>query len=153
MFRVNSKGEFNTPAGDYIKPVICDKDNLAAASRLLGMATIKKAGFESILKDIQASSFVYLDPPYRPLSLTANFTAYSKSVFADRQQQELALVFSKLDKMGVAVMLSNSDSQDFFFDRLYHSFNIVRVPAKRLINSDAGKRGPVHEIVVTNYTV
>jgi DNA adenine methylase len=153
LFRVNSKGEFNTPAGDYIKPSICDLENLTGVSKLLDKATIKQADFAEALKNIKPSSFVYLDPPYRPVSKTASFTAYSKSVFEDEQQSQLAGIFKQLDKKGAALMLSNSDSQDNFFDRLYSGFDITRVPAKRLINADASKRGHVNEIVVTNYPV
>jgi len=153
LFRVNSKGEFNTPAGDYTKPSICDVKNLTAAAKLLDKATIKQAGFAQTLKNIPPSSFVYLDPPYRPVSKTASFTAYSKSLFQDEQQAELADRYRQLDKSHVLLMLSNSDSADKFFDKLYRGFTITRVPAKRLINNDASKRGHVNEIVVTNYLV
>lgn len=153
LFRVNSKGSFNTPAGDYAKPSICDEENLLAASKLLSKATIKKADFTQVLKDLKPASFVYFDPPYRPLSATASFTAYSKSAFTDTQQVQLAGIYKELDKKGAAVMLSNSDTRDNFFDDLYRDFHIMRVPAKRLINADVSKRGFVNEIVVTNYPV
>jgi len=153
LFRVNSKGEFNTPAGDYTKPSICDVKNLTAAAKLLDKANIKQAGFAQTLKNIPPSSFVYLDPPYRPVSKTASFTAYSKSLFQDEQQAELAARYRQLDKSRVLLMLSNSDSADKFFDKLFKGFTITRVPAKRLINKDASKRGHVNEIVVTNYLV
>jgi len=153
LFRVNSKGAFNTPAGDYINPSICDLKNLTAASKLLDKAIIKQVDFTKALKNVKPSSFVYLDPPYRPLSKTASFTAYSKSIFQDKEQSQLAGIYRQLDKKGVALMLSNSDSPDKFFDRLYSGFGITRVPAKRLINADASKRGHVNEIVVTNYPV
>jgi len=151
LFRVNSKGAFNTPAGDYTQPVICDDKNLAAVSKLLGIASIQQADFTTALKKIKPASFVYLDPPYRPLSKTASFTAYSKSIFQDAQQAQLAGIFRKMDKKGVSLMLSNSDSADRFFDKLYKGFTLNRVPAKRLINADASKRGYISEIVVTNY--
>ena len=151
LFRVNSKGEFNTPAGDYAKPSICDFKNLAAVSKLLENATIRQADFAKALQNTAVSSFVYLDPPYRPLSRTANFTSYSKSIFQDEQQSKLASLYRKLDKKGAVLMLSNSDSPDNFFDKLYKGFTITRVPARRQINADASKRGLVNEIVVTNY--
>jgi len=151
LFRVNAAGHFNTPAGDYKKPSICDAENLLAVSGLLGMATIKKAGFTTALKNIRPASFVYLDPPYRPLSKTASFTAYSKGAFGDEQQSKLAGIYRQLHEKGAALMLSNSDTKDKFFDRLYTGFHISRVPARRLINADASKRGHVQEIVVTNY--
>ena len=153
LFRVNSKGGFNTPAGDYVNPSICDEENLMAVSRLLAGATIRKADFTQVLRDVKPASFVYLDPPYRPLSITASFTAYSKSAFTDKQQVQLAGVCRDLDKKGAAVMLSNSDTRDGFFDKLYHGFHILRVPARRQINADASKRGTVNELVITNYPV
>jgi len=151
LFRVNARGAFNTPAGDYKNPSICDPDNLLAVSKLLSNATIKKAAFTAALKNIPPASFVYLDPPYRPLSKTASFTAYNQSAFGDEQQKKLAAIYKQLSQKGAAVMLSNSDSKDRFFDRLYAGFTITRVPAKRLINTDASKRGLVNEIVVTNF--
>lgn len=153
LFRVNAKGAFNTPAGDYIKPAICDEQNLLAVSGLLKNVTIKKADFTNVLEAVKPASFVYFDPPYRPLSRSASFTAYSKSAFTDVQQAKLAEVYKELSKKGAAVMLSNSDTNDLFFDNLYQGFHITRVPAKRLINADATKRGTVNEIVVTNYQV
>ena len=153
LFRVNSKGAFNTPAGNYANPAICDVKNLTAVSRLLSMATIQQADFKIALKNIRPSSFVYLDPPYRPVSKTASFTAYSNLAFQDEQQSALAAVYKALDKKGALLMLSNSDTSDNFFDKLYQGFGIKRVPARRLINADASKRGHVNEIVVTNYAL
>ena len=93
LFRVNSKGLFNTPAGDYKKPSVCDEENLRAASALLARATIKKADFAQVLTDVKPASFIYFDPPYRPLSTTAHFTAYNKSAFTDQQQEQLADIY------------------------------------------------------------
>jgi len=156
LYRVNSKGEFNTPAGDYKKPTICDEDNLLAVSKVLEKTTIKKADYKQLKRDLKKNSFVYFDPPYRPVSKTASFTAYSQHEFGDKQQTELAAMFSQLDKQGALLMLSNSDpknnnSKDNFFDELYKDFNLQRILAKRMINSNAAKRGAVNEIVVTNY--
>lgn len=152
LFRVNAKGAFNTPAGDYKNPSICDPVQLAAAAKLLGLATIRQADFKVGLKAVKPGSFVYLDPPYRPLSKSASFTAYSKTAFADKQQAQLAAVYRQLNNRGVLLMLSNSDTADGFFDTLYRGFTIKKVPAKRMINTDASKRGYVNEIVVTNYS-
>jgi DNA adenine methylase len=156
LYRVNSKGEFNTPAGDYKKPTICDEYNLLAVSKVLEKATIKKADYKQLKRDIRKNSFVYFDPPYRPLSKTASFTAYSKNEFGDKEQTDLAALFSQLDKQGALLMLSNSDPKnnnpkDNFFDELYKDFTIQRIPAKRMINSNAAKRGAVNEIMVINY--
>lgn len=158
LFRVNSKGEFNSPAGKYNNPSICDEVNLLAVNRVLQLAEIKMADFSYVLNDIKfpAESFVYFDPPYRPISKTSNFTNYYNNGFNDFQQNRLADLFAKLDEMGVSLMLSNSDPKninpsDNFFDELYKNFNIMRAPAKRMINSIAAKRGAINELIITNY--
>ncbi|MBS1639138.1 MAG: Dam family site-specific DNA-(adenine-N6)-methyltransferase [Bacteroidetes bacterium] len=158
LYRVNSKGEFNSPAGDYDNPTICDEQNLLAVHKVLQMAEIKKADFKEIITDFKAKSFVYFDPPYRPISKTANFKAYNKQDFADSEQIKLAKLFKQLDKKGIQVMLSNSDPKnndpdDNFFDEIYSDYNITRVSARRMINSNPTKRGAINEIVVTNYSI
>jgi DNA adenine methylase len=158
LYRVNSKGEFNSPVGDYENPTICDEQNLFAVHQVLQIAEIKKADFKEIISDLRDNSFVYFDPPYRPISKTANFNAYSKNDFSDNEQIQLAQLFRQLDERGTHVMLSNSDPKnndpaDNFFDEIYKDFNILRVPAKRMINSNATKRGAINEIVVTNYLI
>ncbi len=158
LYRVNSKGEFNSPVGDYDNPTICDEHNLLTVNKVLEIAEIKKADFKDIVKDLKSDSFVYFDPPYRSISKTASFKAYSKQGFADSEQLQLAQLFKQLDSEGSNVMLSNSDPKnndpdDNFFDELYNEFNIVRVPARRMINSDPTKRGKINEIVVTNYAI
>lgn len=156
LYRVNLKGEFNSPAGDYDNPTICDENNLLAVSKVLEIAEIKKADFKEIIKDLKSKSFIYFDPPYRPISKTASFKAYSKHNFADDEQLQLALLYKQLDKKGSKVMLSNSDPKnndpsDNFFDDIYKGYNILRIPARRMINSDPSKRGSINEIIVTNY--
>jgi len=159
LYRVNSKGEFNSPAGDYDNPTICDEQNLLAVHQVLQMAEIKKADFRQVITDLShQSSFVYFDPPYRPISKTASFKSYSTQGFSDNEQIELSKLFKKLDEEGVHVMLSNSDPKnsnpdDNFFDDIYKGYNIVRVQAKRMINSVSSKRGEINEIVVTNYPI
>jgi DNA adenine methylase len=156
LYRVNSKGGFNSPAGDYANPKICDETNLIAVSSVLQRAEIKKADFSEVLADLKPKAFVYFDPPYRPISKTAGFNAYSKNVFGDAEQTRLAKLFSEIGRKEAFAMLSNSDPKnidpnDQFFDDLYKGNPIVRIPARRLINSDASKRGAINEIVVTNY--
>jgi DNA adenine methylase len=156
LYRVNSKGEFNSPAGDYENPKICDEQNLMEVNRVLQIAEIKKANFNEVFGDMKPKSFVYFDPPYRPISKTASFKAYSKFDFNDNEQVKLAELFGQLHQEGAKLMLSNSDPKnidlnDNFFDEIYKDFNIVRIPAKRIINSNASKRGAINEIVVTNY--
>lgn len=151
LYRVNAAGQFNTPAGDYEKPVICDAGNLSLVAQLLAKATIRQQPFGEALQRVKAGSFVYLDPPYRPLGKTASFTAYSAGSFGDREQERLAKLFRRLSGKGVKVMLSNSDTGDGYFDQLYSGFHIARVPARRAINAVGNRRGPVDEIIVTNY--
>ncbi len=156
LFRFNSKGEFNSPIGKYKNPKILDEQNLLNVSKLLEIATIKKSDFTGIRNDIKDNSFVYFDPPYRPISKTANFTSYSKFNFQDDEQLKLAALFYELDQQGYKLMLSNSDPKntnpdDDFFETIYSSYKITRVDAKRSINSNGNKRNSIKEIVVTNY--
>ncbi len=156
LFRFNSKGGFNSPMGRYKNPKILDEQNLLNVSKLLEIATIKKADFREVQNDIRNNSFVYFDPPYRPISKTSSFTSYSKYNFQDDDQLQLASLFYELDQQGHKLMLSNSDPKntdpnDDFFETIYSNFNIVRVDAKRSINSNGSKRNSIKEIVVTNY--
>lgn len=156
LFRFNSKGGFNSPMGRYKNPKILDEQNLLNVSKLLEIATIKKADFREVKNDIRNNSFVYFDPPYRPISKTSNFTSYSKFNFQDDEQLQLARLFYELDRQGHKLMLSNSDPKntnpnDDFFETIYADFNIKRVDAKRSINSNGNKRNSIKEIVVTNY--
>ncbi len=158
LFRFNSKGEFNVPQGRYKNPKILDEDNLVRVSELLQIALIEHVDFRRVEKMVMKNSFMYFDPPYRPISKTSSFTSYSRNKFDDDEQIELAEMFSRLDKKEVKLMLSNSDPKntndaDDFFDELYKNYHIFRVPAKRMINSNASKRQEVNEIVVTNYPV
>ena len=156
LYRENKKGEFNVPVGRYKNPTICDSDNIKNASAALRNTEICCSDFTDTENYIDENTFVYLDPPYRPLNKTSNFTTYSKDGFTDIDQVKLASFFKKMDARGALLMLSNSDpknhdSTDEFFDELYVDFNICRVPAKRNINSDASGRGLIKELIVTNY--
>lgn len=156
LFRFNSKGGFNSPMGRYKNPKILDEQNLLSVSKLFEIATIRKADFKEVRNDIKNNSFVYFDPPYRPISETASFTSYSKFNFQDDEQLQLASLFYDLNEKGHYLMLSNSDPkntnpEDDFFETIYANFNIQRVDAKRSINSDPNKRNSIKEIVVTNY--
>jgi DNA adenine methylase len=156
LFRMNSKGEFNSPAGSYKNPNICDIENLTKVHDALQRAEIRLASFDDILNTFNGNGFVYFDPPYRPISETSSFTSYSKYGFDDKKQKELARTFTTLHEKGALLMLSNSDPKnnnpdDNFFDDLYNGFNIQRVPAKRMVNSNAKKRGTINEILITNY--
>ena len=159
LYRVNKKGEFNVPIGSYKKPRICDGDNLRAVSTLLQKATIICADYKDCLKHIDDKTFVYLDPPYRPLSSTANFTAYSKEDFNEEDQKQLADFCKLIDGQGAKLLLSNSDpqnedSKDHFFKDHYPEkwgFNIDTVKASRIINCKPSGRGQINELLITNY--
>lgn len=149
LWRVNSRGHFNVPMGRYRRPDILNEGRLRAASRALQGAEISVAGFEGVLERARAGDFVYCDPPYVPLSATANFTSYSAASFGEDEQRRLAEVFAALDRQGCRVMLSNSDTP--LVRQLYRAFRIETVSARRNINSMRHKRGAVSEVVVLNY--
>lgn len=156
LFRMNRKGEFNAPFGRYKTPRILNKDNLNAVAALLETTTILPGDFTRCKKFVDNTTFVYLDPPYRPLNETSSFTSYSKDGFSDSDQRRLAGFFNELDKKGAKIMLSNSDPRnedphDSFFDELYSGYTIERVPAKRIINCNGARRGEINELIITNY--
>lgn len=156
LFRLNRKGEFNVPFGKYKNPKIFDQENLLNANNVLQIAEIFITDFEKIKEKINDDFFIYFDPPYRPISTTASFTSYSKYDFTDEDQKRLAKFYSELGINGNKLMLSNSDPKnenphDDFFDRLYGQFNITRVQANRMINSNGEKRGKINELLITNY--
>jgi len=156
LFRVNSKGEFNVPFGKYKNPTIVNECNLRKASALLSHTTILLGDFSQCLEYIDERTFVYLDPPYRPLNDTSSFTSYSLGGFTDTDQVRLSEFYTVADNTGAKIMLSNSDPKnedpdDHFFDDLYQAYRIERVQAKRFINCDAEKRGSISEIIVMNY--
>lgn len=158
LFRVNSKGEFNSPFGRYKKPKILDKPNLLAVSDVLKIAEIKQGDFSGLLADIKENSFVYYDPPYRPITQTSSFVSYSKFSFNDDDQRKLADLYKKLHEKKVYQLLSNSDSsatnpEDLFFQKLYDNkgFHFHKVYASRMINCDGSKRGKILELLITNY--
>ena len=152
LYRVNSKGEFNVPLGRYNNPKICQIDLLFSASELLKNAEVKVAGFEQILDRARSSDdFVYLDPPYHPISNTSYFTAYSRYPFGETEQTRLRDSCTELASRGVKVMISNSDCQ--FIRQIYSevNFNIYPIKANRAINSNVKKRGTVDELIITSY--
>jgi DNA adenine methylase len=153
LYRVNSKGQFNVPFGDYENPSIFDKNVLFQASQLLQGVHLQVMTFEKVLDFAGKDDFVYFDPPYIPLSKTSSFTRYSKSDFSMMEQKRLSEVFRILDSRGCFVMLSNSDHA--LTRELYRHYekNTVIVRAKRMINSVGSGRGAINEVVVTNYSV
>lgn len=149
LYRVNSKGQFNAPFGRYTNPTILDSDNLYACHYALRKAVIEVSNFYSVRRRIRKDDFVYFDPPYAPLSATSKFTSYTKNGFDVEMQYALRNLCRALDKRSVRFMLSNS-SAPLILD-LYEEFNVELVYAKRSINSNAGKRGKIPEVIVTNY--
>ena len=149
LFRLNRKGEFNVPFGRYINPRILDQENLINVNRVLQIAEIFLTDFENIKTKIKDDFFIYFDPPYRPISLTSNFTSYSKYDFTESDQKRLARFYSELGINGNKLMLSNSDPKnenhsDYFFEKLYNKFNIIKVQANRMINCNGDKRGKIN---------
>ncbi|MDR2413174.1 MAG: DNA adenine methylase [Rickettsiales bacterium] len=155
LFRVNNQNKFNVPVGKYTNPRILDIENLLNVSRVLQKAEIKQIDFAAALDYAHKESFIYYDPPYRPIRKTSNFNSYSDIVFDDNEQKRLNQIFAKANKLGASQMLSNSDPtnyiDDLFFDDLYSEFNIHRVMASRRINSKADGRSEIRELLITNY--
>lgn len=155
LYRVNSKGLFNVPVGKYKNPRILDENNLKEVSKALQYATIIQADFADVLKYVNKDSFVYYDPPYRPIDANS-FNSYAVGDFNDEEQIRLKETFAKVDALGALQMLSNSDptnhnAGDHFFDDLYSKYNIHRIWAKRIINADPNGREGVRELLITNY--
>ncbi len=148
LYRVNSKGQFNAPFGKYKNPKICDIENLIVVYKILKNVSLINSSFEKCLDFAEKDDFIYFDPPYVPISESANFTSYTKGNFGKEDQITLFNVFETLNKRGCKVMLSNSYC-DFILD-LYKDYQITILKAKRAINSDASKRGQIKEVLITN---
>ena len=153
---MNSRGFFNVPAIRDKNPTICDAENLHAVSAKLEKVAIVCAPYLQSESFIDEHTFVYFDPPYRPLTKTAAFTSYTAQEFGDREQKELAQYYKKMSDKGAACLLSNSDPKnvnpdDNFFDDLFAEYNVNRVYASRAINSKGNGRGKITEILVSNF--
>lgn len=151
LYRVNRSDGFNVPFGDYKNPKICDAENLRNASEVLQGAEIICGDFKKNAKHINDHTFVYFDPPYRPLSATASFTSYSKDSFSEEEQKRLARFCRQVSAKGAKFLLSNSDRKDGFFEEHYKGFTIERVKASRQINCKASGRGQIDELIIINY--
>ena len=147
LWRVNSRGEFNVPIGSHKNPALYDEENIYAASRALEGVHLATQDFRDTLDETWRGDFVYIDPPYFPVSPTASFTSYTKDEFGAEQQTELATLFANAAQRGVRLVLSNSDTD--FICKLYSKFRIHIVRARRMVNCDGTKRGEVNEVVVT----
>lgn len=156
LFRVNSKGYFNVPHGRYKNPRVLNEVRLRAVNEALQRAEIRLGDFSQVAELVDDATFIYYDPPYRPISETSTFTSYAGE-FNDDSQRRLAALYRELDSKGAKQLLSNSDPTNYvadpFFDDLYWDFCIERINANRMINSKASKRGAIREILVRNYEV
>ena len=156
LYRVNKEGKFNVPCGKYKNPTICDSNNLRNLSKLIENVIFEYGDYRESEKYVNKNTFVYFDPPYRPISATSGFTSYTKEDFNDDAQIELAKYYDKLSLKNAKLMLSNSNPKninknDTFFENIYKGFYINEVFAKRVINSNAKERGQISELLITNY--
>ncbi len=156
LFRVNKKGLFNVPMGAYKNPMICDENNLRTVSEKLKRVTIVCGDYRESADFIDESTFVYFDPPYRPITDTASFTAYTENLFNDEEQIELARFVDDMHRKGAKVVVSNSDpknsnTEDDFFDNIYSAHKIKRVEATRMINCNREARGKIKELIISNF--
>ncbi|HEU4605843.1 MAG TPA: DNA adenine methylase [Nitrososphaera sp.] len=153
LYRVNKSGAFNVPIGRYRNPAICDREQLRNASAALNCsdARIVACDYKQALSKARKGDFVYIDPPFHPLSATANFVDYTRSGFGEQDQIALAQVFRELDRKGCKVLLSNSDTK--LTRDLYSEFEQRRVHVLRAISCKGSGRTGYGEILVSNYTV
>jgi DNA adenine methylase len=151
LYRVNRSGRFNVPHGRYANPRIVDLDGLRAASAALASATLQTIDFEEACNAARAGDFVYLDPPYQPLSPTARFTSYTPGAFTPVDQERLRDAFEALTRRGAAALLSNSAHGAI--ETLYagRGFTFAEVPMSRSINSNAAHRAPIAEYLISNF--
>ena len=155
LYRVNSKGLFNVPFNNAKNPLLCDEENLRACSEVLKNVEMKVGDYKDCKSFIDSETFVYIDPPYRPLTQTSAFTSYSENGFTDKEQIELGNFLTEISNNKAMILASNSDPKnsdinDDFFDKLYSNFEIERVSAARMINSNAQKRGTISELLISN---
>ena len=153
LYRVNRKGEFNAPIGDYKNPTICDAGNLRNVSAALRYSniTIKAADYKDVLlENAKEGNFMYLDPPYSPESPTANFTKYTDNGFSYNDQKRLAETYKQLDEMNCKVMMTNSNTP--LVRELYAPFVITEVDSKTAINCKAAKREGHTDLIIRNYS-
>ena len=150
LFRVNSAGEFNSPYGRYKNPNIVNEPTIRALSKYFQANKIEffNEDYLFILENIKKNTFVYIDPPYMPISSSSSFTGYTKNGFSYEQQKELRDACDKLRDKGIRFVESNSDCREI--RELYKEYDIKSVQAKRYVNSDAEKRGEISEVLICN---
>ena len=150
LYRVNSSGQFNSPYGRYKKPNIVNEPVLRAISKYFNSNEIEilNGDYKEVLKNLSQEAFVYLDPPYMPISSSSSFTGYTEGGFGYNSQVELKKECDKLNKQGIRFVQSNSDCEQI--RELYKDYKIKTVKAKRSINSVAKKRGEINEVLIYN---
>ena len=151
MYRVNKQNEFNSPYGNYKNIDIVNEKGLRAVSSFFNSisVTFLSVSYEKVLENISADTFVYLDPPYDPISSTSSFTSYTKYKFDKEDHIKLRDWCDRLTVKGIKFMLSNSSTS--FIKEIYKEYNITKVQANRIINNVGNKRGPIDELVIRNY--
>lgn len=156
LYRVNRSGLYNVPMGAYKSPLICDEENLRAVSGKLQRVKITCGDYRASADFIDGNTFVYFDPPYRPLTDTASFTAYTENLFDDGEQLKLAVFAEEMSAKGAKVVVSNSDPKnhdpnDDFFEKIYATYSIKRVEATRMINCNSKERGKIKELLISSF--
>lgn len=149
LYRVNQKGKFNVPFGGYRNPLICNQNNLKAVSVALKNVKLIADDFTECLKYAKSGDFIYLDPPYQPITKTSSFTSYTSNSFTEKDQLRLSEMIKELNKRNCKIMLSNSDNP--FIRNIYHNYNIEFVKARRAINCNGFARGKINELLILNY--
>lgn len=149
LWRVNRKGEFNVPRGDYVNPTVFDEEVILATSKRLMQVTLRVGPYQGTTHDAKEGDFIYFDPPYDPVSKTSNFTSYTKDAFGRNQQEQLRDCARRLRDIGAHVMLSNNDTE--YVRSLYEDFCIDTVQCGRSVNSKGSGRGKVNEVIITSY--
>lgn len=149
LYRVNAKGEFNVPMGDYKRPSIVNEKNLRAFSKIIENTQLRIKDYRKAVSYAREGDFIYLDPPYQPLSETSSFTSYTKEGFGLEDQQKLREVFGKLVQRGCLVLESNSNAKEIH--QLYEGFHLTPVMAPRFINAKGSGRKPIQELAITNF--
>ena len=156
LYRVNKNNKFNVPFNNAKNPLICDAENLRNLSKLIQNVNFICGDYQKINNFVDNKTFIYFDPPYRPLTGTSDFTSYTKDSFNDDDQRNLGRFYKEQSLKGAKVMLSNSNPknvslEDKFFEEIYDGFNLNEVMAHRNINSKGDGRKLISELLITNY--
>ena len=156
LYRVNKNNKFNVPFNNAKNPLICDVENLRNLSKLIQNVNFICGDYQKINNFVDNKTFIYFDPPYRPLTGTSDFTSYTKDSFNDNDQRNLGKFYKEQSLKGAKLMLSNSNPknvslEDKFFDEIYDGFKLNEVMAHRNINSKGDGRKMISELLITNY--